>query len=333
MELDGLRGVAILLVVSAHAWNGELPAGRRLWSGTSNFAGGGWLGVQLFFVLSGFLITSVLLGERSDTGTIALRSFYARRFRRLLPALYLVCVCFGVFALAFRRGPELRAALGGIVRSVLYIENVDRIADRLPTDGYLGHTWSLAVEEQFYLAWPVALLVLSRFRPTVAKIFAAAVIALTIVARLWLDARGEQVYELMHWDALMLGCLLALAPVKIPLWAGWVAVGLVAVLSVETPESLGVHTFLITAVIGFVLVATATSMPWLRADWLRYFGRISYGLYLWHALLLRFGWHAVPSVLLSILLADLSFRIVEQRFMNSRGRLAKRVPIVAIEAP
>src|SRR5258706_16336583 len=99
-ELDGLRGVAILLVFVNHVLHGVAPHNRPLISGLWNpVSGGGYLGVQLFFVLSGFLITTILLAEWQRTKTISLRQFYLRRVRRLVPALVLATAAYTVYAL------------------------------------------------------------------------------------------------------------------------------------------------------------------------------------------------------------------------------------------
>src|SRR5438067_1591908 len=106
-ELDGLRGVAILLVVINHVLKGVAPHERPLIPGwTSAIPGGGYLGVQLFFVLSGFLITTILLSERARTGTISLRKFYVRRIRRLVPALAVACVACTLVAVIRLHGHE-----------------------------------------------------------------------------------------------------------------------------------------------------------------------------------------------------------------------------------
>lgn len=309
------------MVVAAHTWNGAPPHGDRLLPSTSNFAGGGWLGVQLFFVLSGYLITSILLAELAAADRVDFREFYARRFRRLLPALYLTVGSYLVFALAARRGDGLVHAVGSVVRAVFYVENLDPIINgRIPTDGYLEHTWSLATEEQFYLVWPVVLVwSIRRWARRGAAIVALLVIAATIVGRWALVARGVHPYEEMHWDALMAGCLLAIHPVKPGKWLGWAALGATAVLNVHMPEGvLGSWTFVVTAALGAAIVCTATTMGWLASPIMRYFGRISYGMYLWHTLLIRFGWNPWLTLVVSVGLADGSYRLVEQRFLRPR---------------
>ena len=141
--LDGLRGIAILLVIGVHV-NFAIP--------------GGWLGVELFFVLSGFLITSLLIGEWSTTDAVSVRAFYRRRVYRLVPALVFLLAAYtavigGRQALGF--GGDLGHSLSGVGYALIYLSNV---VDPMSIPLELHHTWSLAQEEQFYLVWPLALL-------------------------------------------------------------------------------------------------------------------------------------------------------------------------------
>jgi peptidoglycan/LPS O-acetylase OafA/YrhL len=152
--LDGLRGIAVLLVVAVHTL-----AYTRL-----NTWHAGALGVDLFFVLSGFLITSLLLGEWSRTAAISLRAFYARRSRRLLPALLTVIALFALVSIIATpwRAPQvlLLAALRASYLSNFFIAATVNGGGR----GF-NHLWSLAQEEQFYLLWPLTLLFLRRGAP------------------------------------------------------------------------------------------------------------------------------------------------------------------------
>ena len=328
-ELDGLRGVAVLAVVWSHAFNGVVRD-ERLFPGAGGVSAGGFMGVQLFFVLSGFLITSLLMREFDANGTVVFRRFYARRARRLLPALALVLVSYGVFVVTVRRGADLRAGLGSIGRSI-YLEDLDPLIERIPSDGYLGHTWSLAVEEQFYLVWPIVFLALSRLGVSIRRAVIVGLIIATIVARQLMSNAGLQIYETMHWDALMAGCLVAAIRVspaspaspalpgklfRRPLrWVTWAAAVVFVGMTAHSPDISTTALFLVSGAVGLAMVAGATDMAWVRWAPLRYFGRISYGLYLWHVLILHFGWPALPSVALSVLIADLSYRFIEQRFL------------------
>ena len=161
--LNGLRGVAVIGVVAYHLQLG--------------WARGGYLGVDLFFVLSGFLITTLLLEEWVGSGRISLGAFWGRRARRLLPALFLVVVALAVYLVlnGLWGGPganglvDLSGLRGDAISTLLYVNNWHSIFvhqsyfAQFSTPSPLQHTWSLAIEEQFYLVWPLVLLVLFRF--------------------------------------------------------------------------------------------------------------------------------------------------------------------------
>ncbi|HET9720708.1 MAG TPA: acyltransferase, partial [Solirubrobacteraceae bacterium] len=138
--LDGLRGVAVLLVIAEH----------------TGLLHNGFLGVDVFFVLSGFLITTLLLEEFQRAGRISLRGFYARRARRLVPALLVAVAAFLVISAAADQsgfGDDVLAAAAGVT----YITNI--LMALTPTWlPAVGHLWSLGAEEQFYLLWPVVLI-------------------------------------------------------------------------------------------------------------------------------------------------------------------------------
>ena len=206
--LDGLRAVAVLAVIAYHAGLGWLP--------------GGFLGVDVFFVISGFLITTLLLSERERLGHIRLRAFWMRRARRLLPALFLllgatltIAVLVAPDELARLRGDTL-AALGYvtnwylILRQQSYFESAGRPSPLL-------HLWSLAVEEQFYVLWPLALvagMALFRRRGMLVATIAGAAASAALMAVLYVpDADPSRVYygTDTHAVGLLVGAALALA--------------------------------------------------------------------------------------------------------------------------
>jgi peptidoglycan/LPS O-acetylase OafA/YrhL len=211
--LDGIRAIAILLVLVHNAGSviGE-PAGApvKLWAVLSN---GGWIGVQLFFALSGFLITRILLASKGGAGW--LKSFYARRVLRIVPLYYLL------LAIVFFVAPHV-AALGPIAgqptRSTLwywsYLSNwvgpFGGMATALP------HVWSLAVEEQFYLFWPLLIAALSERALGVVSVL---LVVLAVIIRVVIDASFPEhvantaayTWTITRWDAIAMGALVAIA--------------------------------------------------------------------------------------------------------------------------
>ena len=150
--MDGVRGVAVVAVLLFHA--GKLR--------------GGYLGVDLFFVLSGYLITSLLLAESSTSGRVNLFGFWARRARRLLPALLLVVAFVGLYSAVIADPGELHRIRGDALATLAYVANwrfvfggFDYFA-LFSSPSPLNHTWSLAIEEQFYVVWPLLVLLVAR---------------------------------------------------------------------------------------------------------------------------------------------------------------------------
>ncbi|HEY1116399.1 MAG TPA: acyltransferase, partial [Acidimicrobiales bacterium] len=176
--LDGMRGVAVLLVIAYH---GERSLAPR----------GGAIGVTMFFTLSGFLITTLLLRERASTGRIGLGRFYWRRALRLLPALVTLVAVTSAYALVTDNHER---TLGAALPVLLYVGNWVRTLHDTEGLGLLEHTWSLSVEEQFYLVWPLAVLgaaaLVSKARQ------AEAVLALAVGGSL-----ASLLWRLQLWDA------------------------------------------------------------------------------------------------------------------------------------
>jgi peptidoglycan/LPS O-acetylase OafA/YrhL len=331
--LDGLRGLAILGVIFRHAFGVPL---------------GGGFGVDLFFVLSGFLITTLLLEERERTGTISFRAFYRRRALRLLPALVTMLLAFVVVDLA-RAAIEGRSAvlvdgMRALGLSALYTANFVAAFHRSALSHLpIGQLWSLAEEEQFYLLWPLALAALLRRglgRRGVMAVLWILIVAVVVerIALTAAHASPDRIYygPDTHSDGLLLGCLVALAlrkPSRLAAdrtlgFAALAALGAVAydpffkfalVAVITTMASAGLVTTVVAQPAG--LVARAASVRPLVL-----IGRISYGLYLWHGLTL---WTVGPGskwlgVMLAFVMAALSYRYVEQPFLRRKCAPAER---------
>jgi peptidoglycan/LPS O-acetylase OafA/YrhL len=351
--LDGLRGISILAVMAFH--NGMLR--------------GGYLGVDIFFTLSGFLITTLLLQEHARSGTINWTEFYARRALRLLPAATAtIIVCGLATTLTIPERHRLSASLF-VLAVFLYAGNWAAI--RGYHQGLLGHTWSLSIEEQFYLVWPLVLKRLLRLI-SVRTLFWALTATATaaIVYRLVSAARGAGGRYLylgtdMHGDPLLIGCAAACwlswwgcAPCTTGVATSslrWRVLALVAfavtAASLIAVDLQAYFTHLVST--SCVAVATAVVileifMPGsylervLNVRPLVWVGKRSYALYLWHYPIFLLGnalWsfqmefrpeNVVPCWLLSLLVADLSFRFIERPALRLKSRLRGHAPAVAI---
>lgn len=337
--LDGLRGLAIAGVLLFH----------------SGHLSGGFLGVDLFFALSGYLITDLLLRELDTTGTISLRAFWGRRIRRLWPALAVLLVVVTLLVWASGQPDLLRTALSDAPWVQLNLANWHLLAesagywDRFGPGRVFGHLWSIAVEEQFYLLWPLAVLALRSQR---AVALAAGLGSVASLGLMLVLADPDRVYTGTDTRAfsLLLGALVATEPARQALrrlarpWpAAVVLVGLAASwLLVDGEKSpvlfqggLFVHSLAAALLIACCVRAPESGLA--RAlSWrpLRGLGLVSYSLYLWHwpvFLLLSKektgldGWiWTVLVCAVSLVLALLSTRFVENpirfRAAWARGR-------------
>lgn len=321
-ELDGVRGVAILLVLISHMAGGVYPSARPFLPGLHWQGGGGLMGVQVFFVLSGYLITSILIADHATRG-ISLRRFYGRRVRRLVPALVVVCAAYLAYAVVACH--DLTPALGSVAYAMTYTQNLNWLVP-WSDSGWLGHTWPLAIEEQFYLLWPLTLIFALR-RHAVARVAIAVIAAVLLARHVVVPLAPERFshasiqYLVLRWDALMAGCLLAVRPVDLPRWAMYAAVAVMVGIVVFMEESISAMptwVFTLATAAAFVFVAGAFRTRWLANPALRHLGFISYGLYLWHVLILRVGLPGPVSLAASLVAAELSYRFVEVRFFRPR---------------
>lgn len=340
--LDGLRAVAVLAVLLYHAEVAWLP--------------GGFLGVEVFFALSGYLITTLLLRERRANGRIDLLEFWRRRARRLLPALVLVLLAVAAYAAVLAEPEELRRIRGDGLAALLYVANWRMIAsgesyfEQFAAPSPMRHLWSLGIEEQWYLLWPVVLGVLVRTRRLLLPaLLAGAVLSATLMALLYEPADPSRAY--FGTDArvqgLLLGAVLAVVLTRSPAFMPVLGAAGLAVLAAlflgaeDTAEWLYRGGFALCSVATAAVVAAAVAPTGavrrlLAAGPLPAVGRISYGVYLWHwpvyvALtpartgLGGFGLLAV-RLAATFAAAGLSYVLVEQPFR------ARRLPLRAVPA-
>lgn len=341
--LDGLRAVAVLLVMAFHL---------RL---TRPFIPGGFVGVDVFFVLSGFLITTLLIDEWNRSGDISLARFYARRALRLLPALM-------VFFVGFLSVAALLPDVAGGHPLAVYLENVGYGLTYLynwyllsPSEnpGGFRHVWSLAIEEQYYLAWPLALRVLLQSgRPrreilfiTLGVAFASAALPYLIAPLSWKRlyfGSDFRAHALLIGSGLALlrtgGCLprgalerpllRTLPPVA---WACLLWVALVAEMHESWLYSGGLTLVALASAVLVWACAGPGSGPMervLRSRALVHVGRRSYALYLWHVPIAFWLRDLAPAaqllvaVPLTFAAAEISYRLVEAPALRVKRRLA-----------
>jgi len=325
LEIQGLRALAATLVLIFHA----------------RFISGGFIGVDIFYVISGFLITGLLLKELNSSGRISLKAFYLRRSKRLLPASFLVLFVTALFAWLVLP-PISRGSIGrDLIATTLYISNYlfawwqNDYQNLNATPSPFIHYWSLAVEEQFYLFWPLFIIALAKLKSrrkfligfsTVTFVTFALGVWLTIVAPIW------AFYSLptRAWE-LSIGALIALLPAlrrQSPLLAviGVTALGASALWFNESTTFPGTYALLPvlgTAALLSSIGAWPQPLKWLATNrisvWL---GKISYPLYLWHwpVLVLPVALFArelnlrerITALIITVVLADLTTRYIEE---------------------
>ena len=358
LALDGLRGLALTWIVAYH-----FTAGDRA-------VPGGWVGLDVFFVLSGFLITAVLLDEHRVTGRVSLRRFYARRALRLLPALLVMLAVWTVLLLLFHDTTWFAASpgtdppgapvdVGAALRQVglVLLYGVNWVYALGSGDAPLAHLWSLAVEEQFYVVWPFVVLLLLRL-PVARRAWPVLALAVGSAALpLLLHDGGEGVDRIYFGTdtravGMLLGALAALgwhrrtgtgppAP-AVRAWLGAAAVGVVLltvgggpVKSLAGPALMGLAAM---QVVPYLVDEPGSLMArTLRARVLVWLGQRSYAVYLWHYLFATWlnpapWWLGIPvGVAASLAVAELSWRLVEAPALRFARRY--RPPDVRAGAP
>jgi peptidoglycan/LPS O-acetylase OafA/YrhL len=355
--LDGLRAVAVGMVIVFHAGQHQL---LPEWPWLRYVDGG--LGVTLFFVLSGFLITHLLIREHDDTGRVSLRNFYVRRTLRIWPAYF---AFLALVMLAHPVWPAHRITGAHVISAAAFYHNYFILQDWPARGSYLSHLWSLAVEEQFYLLWPACFIWLARQRRRDACIAVGALIGLVFawrsVAYLALGfGWGYANFALeARLDSLAIGGLLALASLSPAFQARtrWLAGGawaplvpIAAILWLESIEGKLAYTVFLTAapllmavlILQLLRLAGRPAWAWLDHPILAYLGRISYPLYLYHlvgemvARGLQMGARGrfPVAVAAAILIASASYYLIErpflrlkERFQTPRTRSAPRVAV------
>lgn len=303
-DIQGLRAVAVGLVMLFHIWPGLVP--------------GGYVGVDVFFVISGFLITGLLVREIKRTGRLSISSFYARRIRRLLPAATFVLIAIGILSLFFLPKMRLQDTAAELAASALYVENVllylkavDYLAQDAPPSP-VQHYWSLSIEEQYYIVWPlllaagVALFRSSRYVQKVmigigVTVFVASLTHsflatrsspagayFSTLARMWEFALGGLAAFLPEWRPITISQgkpILRRVGMALT-WFGVAGIVTSALVYSRATPFPGLAAMLPTlATMGLIIGGSALfsySSTLLGLRPLQYLGDISYSLYLWH---------------------------------------------------
>jgi peptidoglycan/LPS O-acetylase OafA/YrhL len=325
--LDGLRGVAILFVICVHLNSG--------W-----FGAWGSVGVGLFFVLSGFLITSLLLEEHDRTERIDLRAFYVRRARRLFPALAVLLITVGM--LYYVLGWPMR----NLIAVAFYFSNVAEAAGRsLPL---LDHTWSLAVEEQFYFVWPLVMILALAAAGRrglllgAASIGSAAALAFRFSEWDGSPAISTAIRVSFHTNAagLLVGCALAAwmvgrrVPTDTHPVAATLALACAGLVGLFGPRLgwgiLAAPAAYVAGALAIWWLVRGPSAGWLGSRAMRFIGRRSYGYYLWHVPAIALAAHFTSNrawwfmaLLIALGVAELSWRFVERPFLRRKPRQAR----------
>ena len=324
--LDGWRAVAILMVTAFHA-------GESIWSdhtAIAYYSRFGALGVDVFFALSGLLITKLLLEERDRTGRISLKAFYIRRCCRVLMPCYCYLAVLVIFS-AVNTGTELAS-------SVFFFRNY---LDADYHGYYTSHLWSLAVEEHFYLIWPIALVwATPRYGRQVAMWGAVSCALWRVASSSWPSSAFPLFRTDYRLDSLLWGCVIGFVLHERPVLKGitraaWLGIlaGYLLCLRFYSPLA----RLWMPMLLPLLILGTLTHTEWrlskiLETAPLKWIGKISYSLYLWQMIFLvqnthsPHWWQRFPeNILLAFTVSALSYYMVDAPLQRAGCRIAKRV--------
>jgi len=336
--LDGLRALSVFLVASVHL-SDTLLNGTWLW-----LQGQG--GVAAFFILSGYLITTLALREERQRGTLSLKAFYVRRTLRIFPGYYYFIVLLTVLVLASGSGPTSEMWFSAFP---YYVSYLGEFAPR----AHFVHSWSLGIEEKFYLLWPLLCFVVLKGKPMV-RLAAAALLSFVLPLlpfdSIWTDWNT--------YPRILFGCLLALllhdatAYAVLQRWAAgwraWIGLGIAVAAHFSSDHvplsSGGVIEAVYTLSVGLVLIGlVAGNLPWSRPlSWapVRFVGQRAYGIYLLHVLCIWGVEGLLPSdsipvvgpavtylvaFLVSVGVADVLYRLIERPGVRAGHRMSDKI--------
>lgn len=346
--LDGIRGIAIIMVFFAHA-SYSIPVVYQLGI-FKKILMNSHLGVMLFFVLSGYLITTLLLNEKEKTGTISIKNFYIRRALRIFPVFYLYLL---IVTILYWLG-KIKIPGMILVFSALYLTNYMNLfltptGIACPDYKIIGHFWTLSLEEQFYLIWPSALILagIARMKQLLPYVLLAYPVMRVLTYFLFPSMRG-QIGMMLHTmgDCIFWGCYAALVqrfhPDKVARLVAlfdtkkYLPVLLLLTLFVVCPifstylkgafditVGFSIEGTIIAVMLVYVLAAKPAWCNFLNNKTLMYIGVLSYSLYVWHILFLRTSTilSTFPlNVLASFAAAYISFTCIEMPILKLKSR-------------
>jgi peptidoglycan/LPS O-acetylase OafA/YrhL len=340
--LDGIRGLALVLIAWVH-WGTVYR-----WPRPTPWLEAGSVGVDVFFGLSGFLITALLLQEHQRTGRVSFRSFYSRRALRLLPVLAVFLTVHVIWAVGV--GISLRTELLSVVAAAVYLFNYLFASNHVVANG-MEHVWTLSVEEQFYLLWPMSLVFLVRRAWKPIRVVTLLVV-LALVSAIWRASLVGHAGDYNWWyhatdaraDSLLLGCALAVVrhrwglPVRWAKPAGWIGTALIAITFVIHGSNFnGRYGHFIASAATALIVGAAATRTWsmggvLSSKLMVAIGQRSYSGYLWHVLaataVLR--WHIwgirglLLALVITVVLTEITYRTLEEPLRSLRSRLHRQ---------
>jgi len=344
-SLDGLRAIAVLLVICHHLHVPFFPEGR---------------GVLTFFVLSGFLITWMMLKESERTGDVSIRNFYIRRVLRIFPAFYVFLIV-SLAARWFTVAWPNRSLLYDYLSAFFYTINY-RLALTPHIAHTAQHTWALSVEEQFYLLWPCVFVAFHKKLRQLTNVLVAAIVLINIYRMvLYFEFHARERWLTYSFDTradhILIGCLLAVLlkrGVGTSFWNRitdhtWYSLGpfslTIASIAISFHRGLAYRFSvgfaldpLLTAILLVQVIALGHSRLWGWLNWklMVYLGKISYGMFLYHMLANRlvivlFGmhslWFRVPAVIaMSALFGTCSYYLIEIRFLRLKTKFERETP-------
>ncbi len=358
--LDGIRGVAVLLVFISH-FHWILSPDPFLtkvtpWHFINRTFEAGFMGVDIFFVLSGFLITSLLMKDRSTNQKNLFRRFYRRRALRLLPALYALLLA-DFFVSRWENFPgdiQWRTTW----HAILFLNNWNIVNNFDEAQNDLGHLWSLGIEEQFYLIWPLTLWLLAKLKiPSkmmIPLILFASLVVMAHRTSLWNEGTSWIILYVRtdtRLDSLLIGAMFAYVyrhfqvPSKILNSVATLSfIGLIYIKYVlyKSPFIFEMGYTIIALLAGFIILSVVEGVFFVQKvfTWrpLTMIGKVSYGLYLWHMpIFLLFGRHVTSGpkplrILIGIVIASvvtsLSWFFIEKPFLNIKNRRYGNVPAI-----